>query len=178
MIAAEFLENEDEEWGHIPATSIGSKSDFKIQYTKVGLFKSGKKHLLLHIHAADQCICFKSLKVSGNDLVIGFGETVHFFNVESRALISKKLDGYFGDLYTPNDLELAINEFFILVASASYLHHFTFNGDEIWKSEMLGIDGVVVHKIVPPLIHVSGEWDPPGGWEPAIVQLHNGKPKI
>lgn len=178
MITAEFLENNNNEWENVPAISIGSKSHFEIQNIRVGVLKHGKKQLLLHIHAEDQCIYFKSLKVSGNHIVIGFGEMVHFFTIENGMVSSKKLDGYFGHLYTPDDFELAGSEFFILVTSAMHLHHFTFSGEEIWKSEMLGIDGVVVHEVAPPFISISGEWDPPGGWEPAIIQLQNGMAKI
>lgn len=178
MITAEFLENENSDWGSIRVVSIGSKSHFEIPTIKVGVLKFGKKHLLLHIYAESQCICFKSLKLSGSYIVVGFGEMVHFINVESELVVSKKLDGYFGYLYTPDEFELASSEFSILVASAMHLHHFTFNGEEIWKSKMLGIDGVIVEKISLPVIHVSGEWDPPGGWVPAIIQLQSGKLKI
>ncbi len=168
MITAEFLEDGNDEWEGIPSLSIGQKSDFEIQYIKVGLLKLGTKHLLLHIHATDQCTCFKSLKINGNHIVIGFGEMAHFVNIENESIISKKLDGYFGDLYTPDDFDLTNCAFSILVASANYLHHYTFSGEEIWKSEMLGIDGVNVRKVEPPLVYISGEWDPPGGWEQKI----------
>ena len=92
----EFLENENSDWGSIRVVSIGSKSHFEIPTIKVGVLKFGKKHLLLHIYAESQCICFKSLKLSGSYIVVGFGEMVHFINVESELVVSKKLDGYFG----------------------------------------------------------------------------------
>ena len=100
---------------------------------------------------------------------------MHFINIESDNHKSIKLDGYFGELYTPEDFDLKVNEFGILVASCDYLHHFSLIGDELWKSVQLGIDGVIVHEVTPPLIKTSGEWDPPGGWKEEIINLNNGK---
>ena len=84
------------------------------------------------------------------------------------------MNGYFGYLYTPEDFGLDHSVFHILAASASHLHHFAKNGDELWKSSRLGIDGVIVNDVAPPRIRVSGEWDPPGGWKKSEINLKDG----
>lgn len=47
----------------------------------------------------------------------------------------------------------------------------------MWRSDALGIDGVIVDRISADEIEGQGEWDPPGGWKPFRVSAHSGKPR-
>jgi len=49
------------------------------------------------------------------------------------------------------------------------------NGELLWKTGQLGIDGVLVHKVSPTRIEGSGEWDPPGGWRPFVLTPTTGE---
>lgn len=175
MISAEFIDSNLEGWNDRERILLGNKGSFNVPSAYVGVTIDGVQFQLIDLYAYDEYACFKSIKISGSVLVIGFGESVHFINMDTRNSKSVKLDGYFGELYMPEDFDLNNNEFNILVTSCEYLHHFGFSGEEFWKSELLGIDGVIVQDIKPPLIWVDGEWDPPGGWEQVTLNLSNGK---
>jgi len=49
------------------------------------------------------------------------------------------------------------------------------NGRIAWKTEALGLDGVVVDAIDDKVILGQAEWDPPGGWRPFQVKLESGE---
>ena len=49
------------------------------------------------------------------------------------------------------------------------------NGLIEWKSDLVGIDGVIVQDIHGNTIEGVGEWDPPGDWQPFRVRLDSGQ---
>jgi hypothetical protein len=176
MVTVEILESEVHEWSTAPIITIGKLTNVESQRLRVGISKNEKKYLVLNIYAYQECICFKSVEIIENTIVIGFGEQVYFFDVETQVLVSHKLDGYFGYIYVPSDFDLHENAFSVIVASAASLHHYTLQGKELWKSERLGIDGVIINSVNPPAIHASGEWDPPGGWKDVAINIDDGSP--
>ena len=178
MFDAHFLESDTPGWEDVPTLPIGTPSCFDSQQQKVGIRKNGNQHLVLDIHAKDEITCFSGIQLFGSTVAIGFGETVHFLDLANLLLQSRKLDSYFGYIYAPADFNLESREFAVLVASGYHLHHFTHAGEEIWRSAQLGIDGVIVQDVVPPTIIVSGEWDPPGGWKNARVNIADGVTKL
>lgn len=99
-------------------------------------------------------------------VVIGFGAFVHLVSLETRAASSVSLACYFGHLYPLDDR--------LLVADAHRLTCFDPRGSILWRSEMLGVDGVVVQSVENGVIKVKGEWDPPGGWRPYRLFLATG----
>lgn len=99
-------------------------------------------------------------------VVIGFGGFVHLVSLTTRAASSFPLSCYFGHLYPVDDR--------LLVADAEYLTCFDAAGAIRWRSERLGIDGVVVTSVEGEVIEVKGEWDPPGGWRPYRILISNG----
>jgi hypothetical protein len=113
-----------------------------------------------------------AVRVVGNHLVIGFGERGHFVSIETKSSKSEKLHMCFGHLYTLGDFDLKAYAFCSLVGSGMHLHCFAAQGDELWKSSQVGINGVVVHEVSPPTIRISGEWDPPeaGRLRPCILR--------
>lgn len=174
MIEAKFIDTDNNDWLGVSRETLGQRSPIESQRRSVGVCRENVKLLVLDIHALDQSVCFESIKVLVNVVIVGFGETVHFFDVLKLTGSSKKMDGYFGGMYTPEDFGLKENVFQILVASASHLHRFTSEGEEMWKSSEVGIDGVIVQEVTSSKIRVSGEWDPPGGWENAELRLKDG----
>lgn len=173
-VKAEFIDSSAKGWHEAVRIKIGKRSSFASQQRSLGIYQDNKKKFILDIHACDEYTCFESIKVVEQFVVVGFGESVCFFNVVDVSYKLVKMDGYFGELYTPDEYDLKNDAFQLLIASASHLHHFSSCGEQIWKSSVLGVDGVVVHDVCSGKIRVAGEWDPPDGWEECELNLENG----
>jgi hypothetical protein len=63
---------------------------------------------------------------------------------------------------------------FLLVTSGRRVFRIGANGDVLWKSKEVGLDGVIAHWVCDGVIHGSGEWDPPGGWVDFKLSLETG----
>jgi hypothetical protein len=87
--------------------------------------------------------------------------------IKQLSVITYALDNYFGHLYAHND--------YLLVASGERLLRIQCDGSLAWKSPLLGIDGVIVGNVEDGIIYGSGEWDPPGGWQPFQIRLDSGQ---
>ncbi|UPT66264.1 MAG: hypothetical protein M0D57_17570 [Sphingobacteriales bacterium JAD_PAG50586_3] len=114
------------------------------------------------------CSPFKEAAIIDN--VIGVGHEARFYmlNLADNKLLCKlEVDGYFGHIYTNNGL--------FYVADASYLHCINTKGEAVWKSNPLGIDGVIVEDFDETFISGAGEWDPPDGWRDFKLDLVTGK---
>ena len=117
--------------------------------------------------SSDESFAFNDAVVWHHFLVIGWGHRVYLVHIESLAVITHTFDSYFGHLYTQND--------FLLVASGEMLFRIAPDGSIVWKSNVLGIDGVIVYDVADGIINGSGEWDPPGGWQPFTLCLNSGR---
>jgi len=124
---------------------------------------------IIHVRSRFDAYTFKETAlVWKNWVVAGAGEHVAFVNLETWASTATDLGCYFGYLYPA--------EACILAASAQRLYCFGPDARLQWTSEMLGVDGVVVHRIEADIISDSGEWDPPGSWKPFKLRLSTGAP--
>lgn len=101
-----------------------------------------------------------------NFVVIGCCQHLYLAPVDRGSVSAINLDSYFGRLYP--------NEDFLLVASASRLLKIIPNGELVWTSPEIGIDGVQVNRIDNGVIYGEGEWDPPGGWKPFSLRITSG----
>jgi hypothetical protein len=110
---------------------------------------------------------FQEAAVWRGVVVVGFGGHVHFVRLERQSVVSHAMSGYFGHLYPLPDR--------LLVADSERLWCFDSAGMPVWKSEPLGVDGVVVHTVEGDVIEGDGEWDPPGGWRPFKLSLASGE---
>ncbi len=100
-------------------------------------------------------------------VAMGFSEYFTLINLEDHSHNEIRLRGYFGYLY-PYDS-------FLLVATQFNLICINKQGLQVWETEMLGIDGVIVHDFDGGNIYGSGENDPPGGWIDFIIDSRTGK---
>ncbi len=100
-------------------------------------------------------------------IVLGMQEDVHLVDPLTREVSSIACDGYFAHAYPLNDQ--------LLIADASRLVCINERGEQLWKSDTLGIDGVVVDDVREGVIVGQGEWDPPGGWKPFRLDLASGE---
>lgn len=177
-IEAKLVDRDKDGWGNVRKLDLGDHTSIESQKRLVGILRGAEKFLLLDIHACDQCVCFESIKVVEDIVIVGFGEYVYFIDVTNTTVTTKKMDVYFGVLYTPGDFGLQKKAFHVLAASATHLYRYTKNAEEVWRSSELGIDGVIVIDVSLDKIRISGEWGPPGGWEHAEVNLIDGTDAI
>ncbi|MEQ6970910.1 hypothetical protein [Pectobacterium polaris] len=84
------------------------------------------------------------------------------------------LHDYVGHLYPAPDITSGVLSSTFLVTT--FLYTFLINVDSgiIWQSKQCAIDGVIINEIQNNVIYGSGEWDPPGGWEPFCLSLSTG----
>jgi hypothetical protein len=112
---------------------------------------------------------FQAAIVWQRHLVIGFESHVHAMSMSDHSVVTLYLGGgfeYFCDLYpTPN---------YLLIASGRRLFRMQPDRSILWRSELLAVDGVVVHDEGPPIIRGDGEHDPPGGWLPFKLSAADG----
>ena len=114
-----------------------------------------------------ECFAFSDAVIWHDYLVIGWGHCAYLINVDSGAVTKHSLGMYFGHIYA--------EENYLLIASGEQLCRIRPDGSLDWISDPLGIDGVLVHDVTDGVIRGDGEWDPPGGWSPFRLSLHDGQ---
>lgn len=125
----------------------------------VVLFESEDPVARIDVYAVgSDCFAFEEAVLWHDVLVIGFGSHVHMISMQDSSVVTLELGSYFGHLSTTDD--------FLLVASGERLFRVERDRSVMWKSDVLGIDGVVVTEVTPATVRGKGEWDPPGGWRP------------
>lgn len=126
------------------------------------------KDIVFEIHTEYFITSRREVLRLGSLLAIGLQDDLFLFDLEKEQLIrSQKMSWYFSHLYANKDR--------IYAASAWNIICFSQNGDEIWKSPDLGIDGVIIHSFDEGYIDGDGEWDPPGGWRPFRLDIETGR---
>jgi hypothetical protein len=61
------------------------------------------------------------------------------------------------------------------VASAEHVHRYDLPAGLRWRSPSVGVDGVVIDRVATGFIYGVGEYDPPGGWRPFVLDLESGQ---
>ena len=131
--------------------------------------QDGAPLLRIDVHQSDRG-AFQETIVWKELVVVGYGDLVHLVSLRSHEVTSHSMSGYFGHLYPLED--------YLLVADAGHLHCFDSKGAQLWRSDPLGIDGVVVEKVDRGTIEGEGEWDPPGDWRRFALWLSSGQPLV
>jgi hypothetical protein len=172
MIEANFS---NEPLKNVECIEIGKHSVIAQPDCFVVITESKNPILVVHLYLFDESDSFRELKLSSNVVVIGLGHKVHFVNTKTKEVNSHDLGCYFGHLYSYDQMGSDYFENEILVASSDRLYLFNIEGEVVWKSERLGIDGVVVHHIEQAQVFGAGEYDPPGGWVNFKLSAVDGK---
>jgi len=119
---------------------------------------------------SDDSPTFKQSEVVDGIAIIGYGNRFSIFDLNKKEIKANlSFDGYFGSF--------KVNSGEIFVATDSELINLNFQGIEKWKTDNLGIDGVIISQITEREITGSGEWDPPDGWESFTLYRETGKKK-
>lgn len=133
----------------------------------VTVSRDGQPLLRIDVHAECFTGPFCEAIVWKSFAVIGWNDVVHFIDVDSRLTRSIRCECYFGS-FRPLDETL-------LIADAARIVCVDDRAQQLWKSERVGVDGVVIDRIVDGLVLGEGEWDPPGGWRPFRLLLASGQ---
>jgi hypothetical protein len=169
MSRAAFLTTLDSPWtrvepirlGRVPA-GLGTPDRFVV-------IESGEgSRLRVDLYqSSDECFAFEEVCVWSGSVVLGWGHRVYLVEPRTRVVSALDLGSYFGHLYP--------GERWLLVASAERLLRVEPDGSLLWRSDALGLDGVVVDQVADGVIRGEGEWDSPGDWRPFQVSLSSGQ---
>lgn len=113
------------------------------------------------------CSPFRQAAISNNLLLVGHEAHFYLYDLETQQnILSLEMNGYFGHFY--------LHDAYFYVADACDFSCIDKNGNTIWKTTGLGIDGVIINTFTANEIHGSCEMDPPGGWTNFILDLQSG----
>lgn len=118
--------------------------------------------------------CFQDVRFVSRLVFIGCGQYVFILDMKAGAVVSHRLDGYFGHMYDGGDFENLPTKFSVLVTSASEALAFSRTGELLWVRKNLGIDGVLLHAADSTQFDGEGDWDPPDGWRKFSVSTDSG----
>ena len=91
------------------------------------------------------------------------------FNLQNQQIIKQKLDGYFASVY--------LIDVKIMDCSASEIFCFHQSAQLLWRTENLGIDGVIIQEVKENVIIGRGEFDPPDTWLEFKLDIDTGLKK-
>ena len=109
----------------------------------------------------EECLLWRSA------LWVGYGGRVCRIDPESLVVRQHRLSWYFDQFYPLEDS--------LLVCSASHLTRLDPDGNLLWTSPEIGLDGVLVSNVQDGIIEGQGEYDPPGGWVDFRLDLNRGE---
>jgi len=126
----------------------------------------------LYAYSSSETFSFEDALVWRDHVFVGYGKRVFVIDPKKQSGSEILLSigsglSYFGAFYASQD--------YLLVASGDSLLRLSPDGNVIWGTPDLGLDGVVVRSVDNGTIRGEGEWDPPGGWRPFAVRLDSGE---
>jgi hypothetical protein len=134
-------------------------------YVKIDI--DGVPFMRVDIYSNLDYYAFKKAEIWREFVIIGIGPQVYMISLDTQEIITFDLDSYFGHFYPGDE--------WLIIASGCRLLRIGSTGSIEWKTEYLGLDGVIVDTIEDNLIKGQGEWDPPEGWRPFQVRLDTGE---
>ncbi len=164
----------NELWAAAPSVRIGeiAAGDPDI-FVLVSESKTPLLRIDVHYPAADYHFAADAI-VWTEWIAVGFGARVVLVSLDGAATCAIALSGrepaYFADYFRGFH---ACPEF-LLVGSGTTVSRIDPDGTVRWKSQPLGVDGVLIGDADEAVIRGSGEWDPPGGWRPFSISAETG----
>ncbi len=118
----------------------------------------------------DKSVIFSQSEAINDLIVMGYGNKFVIYDVKNNVKkFETSLEWYFSSFKIDGED--------IFVASESELLKIKLSGKLEWTAKSLGIDGVIISKITEDEIKGEGEYDPPGGWKPFVVDRKTGNKK-
>lgn len=166
MVPPRLARTLDPAWLAVPPVRVGPDAGSPIAYA---LAEVPGGRLRVDVHAAGpDAYAFEDVIAWEGSLVVGIGSFVHLVRLADRRCATVALGAYFGSLHPRPDC--------LLVASAERVFRIEADHSVRWRSAPVGIDGVVLHDCgAGPHVEGDGEWDPPGGWEPFVLDVETGE---
>ncbi|MCR4651563.1 MAG: hypothetical protein K5662_07375 [Lachnospiraceae bacterium] len=111
---------------------------------------------------------FTDSLIIGDYLLIGnYLDGVYIINLVDFQVKIIKVDGYFGYFVASKEC--------IYILGSENVIAINKDGNTVWVSDYLAVDGIVCNGIEGHYMNVSCEMDPPGGWVNKKIDLLNGK---
>jgi hypothetical protein len=164
---ATIRESVEEPWLKISSMTVGRVPTGRpTPDAYVTVERDGAAHLRIDAYAQGSS-AFTELIFWQRFLVLAWTDIVHLIDIDARTVRDVPCKDYFGHLYSFPD--------HLLIASGQELIRCDAGGNELWRRDWLGIDGVIIDEVRPDGVIVGqGEWDPPDGWRPFRVRLADG----
>jgi hypothetical protein len=167
MLTAKLANGFDDEWADVASMKLGPfPPSLPTANCYCLILNDGAPSYRIDLYAGDNHV-HQEVLVWNDLIVIGFGSRVFVVNLNPGITKTYDQEGYFGSLYPLSER--------LLIASAWSLRCLDTSGDLLWLNAELGIDGVIVNHVENGLIYGEGEWDPPGGWRPFVLDLISGQ---
>ena len=172
MLSAELSATIAHPWTAMQPLRLGSASaDFSTADLFITITDEQRPLMRVDVnrHSEPEAFVFQDAVIWSERVFVGYGSSVYVIDPMKRVGSEIPLGGggdYFGAFYADAD--------YLLVASGQSLLRLSPDGDVLWTTPDLGLDGVIVKSVENNVISGEGEWDPPGGWEPFEVRLDSG----
>jgi hypothetical protein len=154
----------DESRAYTRKVAVGPENGW-IEYLYID---TGDEVILVEASAHCNCSPFNKVILTEGVLAMGYQDQFHLLEVTTlQCLLSLQTDFYFEDI--------KLHEGIFYITDACFVNAVTDYGKHIWKSECVGIDGVILQEITHSAINGIGEMDPPGGWVPFSLNPSTGK---
>ncbi len=169
----------DPAWTAIAAASVGEPSgDAREPDEHVLVSEGGAPLLRLDVfYPEDEYRVRTEADLWGEWVVVGFAARVVLFCPRD----GRRREIALSDVRPPDSLDYfcAIDscEQALLVCSGRRVFRIGDDGEVLWKSGEVGLDGVFARvSCEDGRVHGRGEWDPPGGWIDFTLSLATGEP--
>jgi hypothetical protein len=153
-------------WTEVPSLSLGS-GEIETYLLVSDSQRALRCVRLCREHNRDEA-WFRSEAVAWRGrIAVGFGQRAYLVSPDEPSPRCVRLQRYFGDFHSGDD--------WLLIASGMDITRIDPSGNVVWRSEPVGIDGVIIERVSDGVIYGEGEWDPPGGWRKFGISLADGR---
>jgi len=152
----------------VPPVLISGQHSLQFGGVEYLLIQNGAVVNVYQICYQYSCGPFKAATIQNGILAVGHQGHFYLFDLShQKSLLILKLDVYFS--------ELAISGSMFYVADTCGIYAVNIAGQVQWSNLHLALDGVVINRIADNKIYGKGEHNPPGGWEPFVLDAKTGK---
>ncbi len=155
-------------WTSMPPLQLGKlPSGFGTADLFIAITDNGRPILRVDLYEECESVPFKDALLRGNLVFVGFGDAIYVIDPGLRSGSIIALNSYFAAFYSASE--------YFLAASGTGLLRLSTEGEVIWRTPNLALDGVIVTGVDDKLIKGEGEWDPPGGCKSFMLRLDSGE---
>lgn len=168
MYKVEFIKDASTLPKTVETVELGKASGFGQRYTELLVYQADKAFLRLICYGSSAEYRFTQEALIWSDwVIVGLGHGLYLYELKKHISKIFDLGAYFCKFHATANC--------LFAASGQNIHAFNSQGELLWVSNMLGIDGVVINEITEDFLLGEGEFDPPGGWKPFKINLTDGK---